>query len=265
MRAVQLLAAAFIAAWCLSAQAQQRRWIEGMWSDPPATMMGELCGGACSDIAIASLNALVDNPKNDARPIADLVREASAAQQAMIRSRLLPDVAKNFPPDPADDPSFLNCEPYHVSRQILSRHQLQVTTLGRDRLELRNGEWDQRRTVFMDGRSKPRDFKPTRLGFSTGRWEGDALVVDTSGTTAGWGPANGIPVSEQLHIVERYTRGEDGKTLWLTATFTDPNALREPLALKRLWRWAPESEITPAADCEKPTSVRRRNQIQPGR
>ena len=40
----------------LSTGAQKKRWIEGMWSDPPISFIGALCGAACSDIAIDALN-----------------------------------------------------------------------------------------------------------------------------------------------------------------------------------------------------------------
>lgn len=240
-----------------AAKAQDTRWIEGMWSDPPATMVGTLRSGNCSDVAIATLSALVDDPKNDSRPFDELLQAALAAHQAYIRGRLLPEVAKGYPPDPADDPSFLNCEPYHGARQMFARHQLEITAIGPDRLELRYGEWNQRRTVYMDGRTRPSHYTPTRLGYSVGHWERNTLVVETAGTVPGWGPG-GLPASDQLQIVERYTRGEDGNTLWLTATLTDPKTLKEPLALKKTWRWAPQSEIAPVVDCEKPTSIKRR-------
>jgi len=238
--------------------AQGKRWIEGMWSDPPVSMIGSLCAGHCSDVALNALNELLDDPRNDSRPVQQLLQTAAARHDAYVRAHLVPELLKTYPPDPADDPSFLNCEPYAGARQMFSRHQLQVTPIGRDRLELRYGEWDQRRTVYMDGRAKPTGYTPSRLGFSVGRWDGNALVIATSGLAPGWGPDN-ILYSDQMQIVERYTRGEDGKTLWLTATLTDPKALREPIVLKKLWRWAPESEIAPVVDCEKPTSVHRRD------
>jgi hypothetical protein len=260
---LRALAASFALILWLSplAKAQNKRWIEGMWSDPPASMLGALCAGNCSDTAITTLNGLVDDPKNDSRPFDELLQTALAAHQAYIRGRLLPEAAKDYPPDPADDPSFLNCEPYQGVRQMFTRHQLQITAIGRDRLQLRYGEWDQRRSVYMDGRTKPPSYTPTRLGFSVGHWEKDTLIIKTSGTTPGWGPT-GVPVSDQAQIVERYTRGADGKTLWLTATLTDSKTLKEPLVLKKLWRWAPESEIAPVVDCEKPTNIRRRTETR---
>jgi len=47
-----------------------------------------------------------------------------------------------------------------------------------------------------------------------------------------------------LRIGERYSRSKDGKLL-LTATIEDPWGLKEPLVLKKVWRWAPESRIAP--------------------
>jgi hypothetical protein len=70
-------------------------------------------------------------------------------------------------------------------------------------------------------------------------------------------PGGWFEHSEQLRIVERYTRSTDGNRLLLTATITDPVTLREPLVLKKVWRWAPGSAIAPYTECERPTEVRK--------
>jgi hypothetical protein len=95
----------------------------------------------------------------------------------------------------------------------------------------------------------------TRLGVSTGRWEGDTLVIETSGAV----PARAFRAQfgPQLRVTERYTRAADGKTLDLAATLEDPATLRAPLTLKRIWRWAPESDVAPCEDREIPASVKR--------
>ena len=64
--------------------------------------------------------------------------------------------------------------------------------------------------------------------------------------------------SDQLRVVERYARSKDGDTLLLTATLEDPRILRDPLVLKKIWRWAPEQQITPYEDCERPTEFKKR-------
>ena len=228
----------------------------GMWSDPPNTAVGAFCSGWCTDVGIDYLNTLLDDPANDTRPFGELAAEAAEHQlKTYILPRLTPAALETYPLDPADDPSFLRCEPYGLVRQMRARHQLEVSQRGDDRIELRYGEWDVRRTVYLDGRERPADQAPSLLGHSVGRWDGDALVIETSGIRANsttWWSEH----SDQLRVVEHYTRETDG-TLLLTAMLEDPWSLREPVVIKRIWRWAPEIEIAPYEDCQIPTEFKR--------
>src|SRR5262245_38251505 len=69
-----------VALWAviaLSAEAQSPRTnLEGMWSDPPATVIGNFCFFSCTDIGIERLNKLLDDPANDSRPVTQLIQEA---------------------------------------------------------------------------------------------------------------------------------------------------------------------------------------------
>ena len=229
--------------------------LDGMWSDPPATVLGTFCADACTDAGIDRLNALLDNPANDARPFDDLQAEAKTREREYLRSRLTDSALKTYPLDPADDPGFLRCEPWGLARQMFARHQLEIHQRGNDRLELRYGEWDARRTVYMDA-GKPSGIQPpSAMGHSVGRWEGATLVIETSGIAANiaWWPTRH---SDQLRVIERYSRASDG-TLQLTATLADPLTLREPVVVKKIWRWAPEQKITAYKDCERPTEFKR--------
>ena len=116
---------------------------------------------------------------------------------------------------------------------------------GDDQVAMRYGEWEARRTIYMDGRVRPHDAAPSLLGHSVGRWESETLFIETSGISANI--TMRFEHSGQLRTTERYTRSEDGQTLWLTATLADPQSLMEPLVVKKLWRWAPEAQITPRA------------------
>ena len=88
------------------------------------------------------------------------------------------------------------------------------------------------RTVFMDGRKHPAGMIPSWVGHSIGRWDGDALVVDTVGfNDKFWFDRRGTPHTEQLHIVERYTRPNYG-TLVNDVTLEDPGALAHPVKLQ---------------------------------
>jgi len=87
------------------------------------------------------------------------------------------------------------------------------------------------RVVYMDGRPHPKDLLPTWLGHSIGRWEGDTLVVDTVGfNDKFWFDRRGTPHTEQLHIIERYTRPNYG-TLVNNVTLEDPGTLSHPVNL----------------------------------
>jgi hypothetical protein len=91
------------------------------------------------------------------------------------------------------------------------------------------------------------------LGFSTGHYEGDTLVVETTGIArnrARWDAFH----SDQLHIVERFRRS--GDRLELIATHEDPWGLKEPIAIKRIWISAPDQTIRPYDDCRPAGAAR---------
>jgi len=91
-----------------------------------------------------------------------------------------------------------------------------------------SGFMNSLRIVYLDGRSHtdPDIIVRTFNGESIGRWEGDALVVDTVGFRGDhhWLDQGGasIPAGEQLHIVERIRLINDRKQLEIEYTMTDP-------------------------------------------
>jgi hypothetical protein len=243
---------------CANAQVQSSaKKFEGMWSDPPATITGDFCASWCTDAGIDRLNALLDDPANDARPLTQLRSEAdNYSRNNYILPRLNDAARQKYPLDPADDPSFLRCEPYGFARQFIARHQLEIRQAGKDRLEMRYGEWDARRTIYMDGRKPPSNGPLSPLGYSIGRWEGDTLVIETSRIRRNIAPWQSEH-SDQLHVIERYTRSKDGKTLTLAATMNDPGSLRQPVLIKHIWAWAPDQIIAAYDQCEIPTEFKR--------
>src|SRR5215510_3537125 len=63
------------------------------------------------------------------------------------------------------------------------------------------------RIIYMDGRAHPQKFEPWSYGHSVGHWEGDTLVVDTVGFSEDfWIDRTGLPHTEKLDTVERFTR-----------------------------------------------------------
>src|SRR5215472_7436907 len=62
------------------------------------------------------------------------------------------------------------------------------------------------RQIFLDGRQPVGDANPTWLGYSTGKWDGDTLVVDTTGFNGKtWLDQMGHPTTEAL-VTERFRR-----------------------------------------------------------
>lgn len=53
-------------------------------------------------------------------------------------------------------------------------------------IRLKYGFMNLERTIYLDGTQMPADFKASRAGFSTGEWQGDTLVVTTTGFDEGW-------------------------------------------------------------------------------
>jgi hypothetical protein len=84
------------------------------------------------------------------------------------------------------------------------------------------------RVVHMDGRSHPERPSPVNYGHSIGWWEGDTLVIDSVGFNEDfWLDRRGLPHTEQLHTIERFTR-IDADTITYEITIDDPGAYTAP-------------------------------------
>jgi hypothetical protein len=84
------------------------------------------------------------------------------------------------------------------------------------------------REIFADGRGLPKEMNPTWMGYSIGRWEGDAFVVETTGFhDKGWLDNYGLPSSDKLHVTERFRRKDFGH-MDLEITIADPGAYVRP-------------------------------------
>jgi hypothetical protein len=88
------------------------------------------------------------------------------------------------------------------------------------------------RQIFTDGRPLPADPNPSWNGYSSGKWEGDTLVVQSSGFRDGmWIDASGSPMTDAAKITERYRRPDFGH-LEIELTVDDPKAYTKPWTVK---------------------------------
>jgi hypothetical protein len=85
------------------------------------------------------------------------------------------------------------------------------------------------RQIFTDGRPLPgKDADPWWYGYSTGRWEGDTLVVHSAGfRDLGWLDVEGSPLSDAAQVTERFRRPDFGH-LEIEVTIDDPKAYTKP-------------------------------------
>lgn len=99
------------------------------------------------------------------------------------------------------------------------------------------------RQIYLDGRKLPEDPQPSWLGYSTGRWEGDTLVVQTAGFNDDpKGTIGGYPRTESLHIEERFHRRDFGH-MDLELTINDPKLFLKPFTIKVTELLEPDSDV----------------------
>jgi hypothetical protein len=112
------------------------------------------------------------------------------------------------------------------------------------------------RMIFTDGRELEPNAAPSWMGYSVGRWDGDTLIVDSSGfNDKTWLSRYGQAHTEALRVRERYRRADLGH-LRVEVTFTDPAAYAKP--------WGFTANMTLAADTEMLESVCERSSEQWG-
>jgi hypothetical protein len=108
---------------------------------------------------------------------------------------------------------------------------------------LREGEEFNYRQIFLDGRELPKDPNPAWMGYSVGRWEGDTLVVESTGyNDRTWLDLDGHPHTESLRITERFHRADFGH-ITVDATYIDPGAYEKPWTAKDEFQYRPDTEL----------------------
>ena len=133
----------------------------------------------------------------------------------------------------ADDP-YNYCMPggpLRITGGFAWRFVQHPTTNSTHIFMLQEGNAHTYRQIFMDGRKHPEDPTPTWYGHSIGSWEGDTLVIDTIGLNDKfWLDSGGTPHTEQLHLIERWTR-TDFTTLRRVVTIEDRGAFTKPFTI----------------------------------
>jgi len=129
-----------------------------------------------------------------------------------------------------DDP-HVKCLPSNPPRMYTLPHYLRL--LQTPGLLVMLNEYNTAyRLIYMDGRPLPVDPQPSWNGYSTGRWEGDALVIRTIGLRDDlWLDMAGNPMTSAATLTERIRRPNYG-TLEIDFTVDDPKAYTKPWTVR---------------------------------
>jgi hypothetical protein len=113
------------------------------------------------------------------------------------------------------------------------------------------------RQIFVDGRPLPEDPAPGWNGYSTARWEGETLVVQTAGFRDNlWLDTNGSPMSDAAKMTERISRPNYG-TLQIELTVDDPKVYTKPWTVKMTQSLELDTELVDEFCLENEKAYRR--------
>jgi len=210
---------------------------EGVWMpsrvsrDDPRWSLADLACSGCTLAGFRYMQRLLDDPENDGRSIRELLSEVQEFERRHIGSLLTPaarDKLSQF--DPTADPT-ISCTPEGdgLEHQITAPLPFEIEQF-HDEIVFRYEYWNAVRRINMDARERASDAAPTRLGYSTGRFEGSTLVIETMNLIPNMiGLLDGaIRLSSDAKVIERYTLNDNGDRLDLELVFIDPENFREP-------------------------------------
>ena len=119
------------------------------------------------------------------------------------------------------------------------------------------------RQIFIDGRPLPDDANPSWNGYSTARWEGDTLAVQTTGFRNDlWIDMGGSPMSDAARLTERIRRPNYG-TLEVEITVDDSKVYTRPWTVKHTQNLEADTELIDEICLENEKSYERMQAVRP--
>ncbi len=200
---------------------------EGFGSRPMLVLLDEVPPG--SIIAATPYEQAVNDPNNFPK-----VRYSDVPYQPWAKALFEARSRTRFEP-------YVRCKPSAGPREVATAYGTQIVEFP-DMQKIYvfpTGGPRHFREIWMDGRKHPADLQPTYHGHSIGHWEGDTLVVDSVGFNEKmWLDAEGSPHTEQLHLVERFTR-LSLEQLKYEIIIEDPGAYTRPWSSGFYMNWTP--------------------------
>lgn len=176
---------------------------------------------------------LPDSKRSDRPPKWPLRPEAAESRAKWL--------AEYGPVDPRIDDLSASCiaEPMPWPARLIAQYPFELLFTP-DRVTIFYEVFGSLRRIPIGAPRNTFDALPSSMGTSTGHWEGDVLVVVTTGLN-GFTQVDeeGRPKSSAMKVTERYMkRGPD--QLEITYTLDDPRTYSRPWTARAQYRWAPD-------------------------
>ena len=164
-----------------------------------------------------------------------------------------------------NDPTY-QCLPPGVPRIYAHPAAFEIVQFA-DRVMIVYEFHQQFRVIYTDGRGHRTGRPETWMGESVGRWDGDALVVESVNfNDKTWVDRRGVPHSNQLRVTERFSRNGDGQLI-VEITVEDPAAFTEPWTARRVFdsvNWRLEENVCVENDLFEEFSAYEREVLEYG-
>jgi len=151
-------------------------------------------------------------------------------------------VKKRMADNSKDNPDA-HCLPMGVMQMTSHPYPKKIIQTPSEVIVIYEGSGTTVREIFLDGRTPAKDAEPWWNGYSTGRWEGDTLVVETVGLMDdGWLDVRGSPLTSAGKLIERFRRPNYG-SLVIEVTVDDPKVYTKPFTATVNNRLLPDTQL----------------------
>ena len=230
-----------------------RPTLEGVWKsatisldDKRWSIQDAACRNGCSLVSYEYFRDLLIDPANDDTSVVDLYADTQEFNRQYVSHLVRTSTLKKWANYDAAEDAALDCTPKGdgLQHQIAAPPAIKFEYLP-DRILIRYEYWNAVRTIYMDGRSVPDDVEPSRLGYSTGRYDGNTLIIDTVALEPSQISlmGNKFFLSEDARFVETHELSNDGTRMDIEWTVIDSENLRGPYTGRMSWLAAPGWEL----------------------
>jgi hypothetical protein len=152
--------------------------------------------------------------------------------------------------DPIKDDPAIYCDPASPVRFWVNVNEPFEIVRGADAVVVEHQFMDSRRVIHLGETAPPPGTARSTMGYSTGRFDGDALVIETTNFLAATlEPRYGVMHSADLKLTERIEVNDDTHELEITWTIDDPVVFKAPHTQKEIFvrteRWREPYDCKP--------------------